>query len=71
MSYYSETFYPSDVEVLQNVYDRVCKERGLSPEDTTETEYLAAEIVRLRMLGIVNEDELFQVVTAERELRSA
>jgi len=29
MPYYSEAFYPSDVEVLQKVYDRVCKERGL------------------------------------------
>ena len=53
---YSETFYPSDLEVLWNVYERICKERRLSPDHSAQTEALAEEIVRLRMLGIVNEE---------------
>ena len=68
---YSETFYPSDLDVLWNVYDRVCKERRLSPDHSAQTESLAAEIVRLRLLGIVNEEELFQAVASRKEVRSA
>jgi hypothetical protein len=71
LSRYSETFYPSDLDVLWNVYDRVCMERGLKPSDMRETEHLAAEIVRLRLLGVVNEEELFQAVNPWRELRRA
>jgi len=71
LSHYSETFYPSDLDVLRNVYDRVCKERELSPHDTAETESLAAEIVRLRLLGMVDEDQLFQAIKAGSERRRA
>ena len=71
LSQYSETFYPTDLDVLRNVYDRFCGERGLSPDDTEETEALASEIVRLRLLGIVNQEELYRAVCDGRELRRA
>lgn len=59
---FSETFYPSDLDALRNVFDRVCRVRGQNPNDTAEAEKLATQIVGLRMLGTVNEDELLQAV---------
>ena len=71
LSRYCETFYPSDLDVLRNVYDRICKDRCLSPDESTETERIAAEIVRLRLLGMVNENELVRAISSEPERRSA
>jgi hypothetical protein len=60
LSRYSGTFEPEDLEFLQRVFDKVAKQRGLSPDDTEKAEKLAAEIVLLFSQGAVCEADLMR-----------
>jgi len=50
LSRFVGTFEPEELTILQRVFDRIAAERGIVPK-SPEGEALAAEIVRLRVIG--------------------
>lgn len=58
---YIAHFTPSDLAVLQSVFDKISEERRIVPK-SVEGELLAAEIVALRSRGIEEEHELLRVL---------
>ncbi|AZO48911.1 RNA-binding protein [Mesorhizobium sp. M4B.F.Ca.ET.215.01.1.1] len=54
---------PSDLELLQRVFDRLCDERRLAQKDKEQREDLAAEIVSAFRNGIADETELLRAIS--------
>lgn len=55
---HSGIFVPSDIAILQKVFDRLCDERRLGPEDKERRDDLAGEILRAFQRGVTDEAEL-------------
>lgn len=55
---HSGVFNPSDIGLLQRVFDQVCLERRLGPEDREKRDDLAEEILRTFRRGVMDETEL-------------
>ena len=67
LSRYSGMFEPADLDVLQRVFDQLCKERRLALKDKEQREDLAAEIVRAFQHGIGDEAKLLQAMSKRRK----
>jgi hypothetical protein len=50
-SRFADTFEPEELAILQRVFNRIVAEHGIVPK-SPEGEALAAEIVRLRVIGL-------------------
>lgn len=54
-------FYPSDLQLCQRVFDRVCSERKLDPMSRElDVQQLAATVFSLFESGCCNETELLE-----------
>ena len=60
LSYYSGTFEPADLALLQRVFDRAKTLRGFTEKDSEKAEVLAAEIVLLFNQGVKDEAALLR-----------
>ena len=58
LSRYGWTFEPCDLDLLQQVFDRLCDERRLTQKDRNQREALAEEVIRVFQSGIRDEAEL-------------
>ena len=67
LSRYSGVFEPADLELLQRVFDRLCKESRLALKDKEQRLELAAEIVDVFKHGIDDEAELLQAMSKRRK----
>ncbi len=56
-SRYADALKPADLHLLQRVFDRICRERGLS-HGSAEAEIMAANLVLLWQTGQRDEDTL-------------
>ena len=61
LSRYTGVFEPDELIILQRVFDRLTRERGIIPK-SDEGDALAAEIVRLRGLGLQGERKLLRAL---------
>ena len=59
-SRYHGTLRPTDLELLQRVFDQSCKERRLAKKDKEQREELAADIVRAFNRGAADEAVLLR-----------
>jgi hypothetical protein len=66
LSRYSGVFEPADLELLQSVFDQLCKRRGLTREDSEQREELAEEVVRTFRGGIGDEASLLLAISKNR-----
>jgi len=57
---YRRTFEPEELALLQKVFDRVSKQRGISSKDTQKANKLAAELVLIFSQGVRTEPALLQ-----------
>ncbi len=64
---YSGMFEPADLDLLQRVFDQLCKERRLAKKDKEQREALAEEVVSRFRNGIVDESELWQGLSRLRK----
>ena len=67
LSRYRGVFEPADLELLQRVFDRLCKERRLALKNKVQRLELAAEIVAAFKHGIDDEAQLLQAVSKRRK----
>jgi hypothetical protein len=59
---HSCVFNPSDLGLLQRVFEQLCGERRLGPGDTEQRDDLAGEIVRAFQRGVIDETELKEML---------
>jgi hypothetical protein len=59
---YSGTFEPNDLALLQRVFDRITKQRGIPARDSQKSDKLAAEIVLLFSQGARTEEAHLQAI---------
>lgn len=64
---YSGIFEPSDLEVIQRVFDQLCKERRLALKDKDQRELLAAEIISVFQKGATAEADLWRSLSKRRQ----
>lgn len=55
---YIGAYQPADLDLLQRVFDRLCIERGLAPNDSEEREALALDVIHAFQNGAADEAEL-------------
>lgn len=67
LSRYSGMFEPADLDLLQRVFDQLCKERRLAKKDKEQREVLAEEVVSLFQKGIMDGSELWQTLSKLRK----
>ncbi|WP_167484192.1 RNA-binding protein [Mesorhizobium tamadayense] len=65
---YSGIFEPADLDLLQRVFDQLCKERRLSQKDREQRQALAEEVVVVFQDGAMNEAELWQALSKRRKV---
>lgn len=58
LSRYDGIFEPCDLDLLQQVFDRLCDERRLTQKDRHQREALAEEVIRAFQNEIKDEAEL-------------
>ncbi|CAN7720416.1 RNA-binding protein [Mesorhizobium sp. LjNodule214] len=63
---YSGVFEPADLDLLQRVFDQLCRERRLAQKDREQREALAEEVVIIFQNGVMNEAELWQSLSKRR-----
>lgn len=69
---HSGVFNPADMEILRRVFDQLCEERRLRPEDKEQRDDLAGEVLRMFERS-VDETELMAMLrsgAAPRQRRS-
>lgn len=66
LSHNSGVFWPTDLDMLQRVFDRLCDERGLAKKDREQREYLASEIFQFFADGTTNETDLWRALSKRR-----
>ena len=69
LSRHKGVFEPADLEMIQRVFDQLCKKRLLLPADTVEREELAAEIVDVYRHGVHDEAGLMQALSKRHRRR--
>lgn len=57
---YRCVYLPTDLEVIQSVFDELCLERRLAPTDVGQRNALAAEVIGAFESGFTDETELWQ-----------
>lgn len=63
---YSGAFDPSELDLLQRVFDKLCEKRLLRKEDDEQKEFLAVEIMSAFRNGITDEDDLLRTLSTRR-----
>ncbi|WP_207770971.1 hypothetical protein [Kumtagia ephedrae] len=66
---YFGVFNPTDLAIIQKVFNQLCEERRLAQKDRDEREALAAEVVRVFQYGITAEGDLWQSVSRRRKAK--
>jgi len=61
----SPVFYPSDLKLLAEVFDEICRDDDLHPE-SEEAEHVAGELIRHFQHGIADPDMLKMWVKSRR-----
>ncbi len=64
---YAGVFTPGDLKIVQQVYDRLCVERGLDPLDDRRRAELADEVIQMFRRGLLAEDGEPQSPAGARE----
>ncbi|RWB72950.1 MAG: hypothetical protein EOQ50_18455 [Mesorhizobium sp.] len=64
MQRYSGVFEPEDLDLLQRVFDQLCKERGIAQTNSEQREALASDIVSAFQNGVADEAALLQRFSA-------
>jgi hypothetical protein len=59
---------PSELELLQRVFERLCGERRLAKKDREQREALAAEVFRAFADGTADEIDLLRAISRRRGL---
>ncbi len=60
---YRTRFNPSDLTLMQKVFDQLCLERRLAAKDRGQREELAGEVIRTFQRGMVSEDALWRTLS--------
>lgn len=63
---YSSVFLPSDLEIIQRVFDQLCIERRLALKDGDQRNLLAAEVMGAFESGLIDETALWQSLSKRR-----
>ncbi|MFI0846306.1 RNA-binding protein [Mesorhizobium sp. IMUNJ 23232] len=61
---------PTDLQMVQRVFDQLCKERRLAQRDREQREDLAAELIRTFRQGATNEVDLWQRISKLRRAQT-
>lgn len=61
-------YCPSELDLLQRVFERLCGERRLAKKDREQRETLAAEVIRVFAGGIADEAELLRAISKRRRV---
>jgi hypothetical protein len=69
-THYSAIFEPGDLEIIQTVFDQLCKERRLALKDQDERQRLACEVVAAFENGFTDEAELWRSLSKRRRARA-
>lgn len=64
---YSGISEPADLDLLQRVFDLLCKERRLAQKDREQREALAEEVVIVFQNGVITEAELMKALSKRRK----
>lgn len=67
----SGVYEPADLDLLQRVFDRLCKERRLALKDRDQREYLASQIFEVFDNGSTDETELWRSLSKLRTSKEA
>ena len=59
----SGIFRPTDLELLQRVFDQLCAERRLARKDKDQREHLACEVIEAFENGFSDEAELWRALS--------
>lgn len=62
---------PTDLAMVQRVFDQLCNERRLAQKDREQRENLAAEVVQAFRQGAVTEPDLWQRMSKLREAKTS
>ncbi|MDG4881860.1 RNA-binding protein [Mesorhizobium sp. WSM4884] len=63
MQRYREVYEPADLDLLQRVFDRLCREHGLTPHNSDQREALALKVISAFEKGVTDEAELLQALS--------
>ncbi|MFI0849302.1 RNA-binding protein [Mesorhizobium sp. IMUNJ 23232] len=66
---YTGMLTPTDLALVQRVFDRLCDERRLAQKDRDQREELAAEIIRVFQKGATDEADLWRSLSKRRRAR--
>ncbi|MDG4881965.1 RNA-binding protein [Mesorhizobium sp. WSM4884] len=61
---------PADIDILQRVFDQLCKERRLALKDSEQRERLAREVIDAFENGLTDETELWRALSKLRSARA-
>ncbi|WFP65691.1 MULTISPECIES: RNA-binding protein [unclassified Mesorhizobium] len=67
---YSGIYMPADIDILQRVFDQLCKERRLALKDSEQRERLAREVIDAFENGLTDETELWRALSKLRSARA-
>jgi hypothetical protein len=65
-SKYSSMLTSEDLNLLQKVFDQLCKERGLALKDADQRNRLASEVMATFQNGLTDETELWRLFSKRR-----
>lgn len=68
---YSGVYAPCDLDILQRVFDQLCRERRLALKDEEQREHLACEVIAAFDRGITDETELWKLLSKLRIAKKA
>ncbi|WP_181170724.1 MULTISPECIES: RNA-binding protein [unclassified Mesorhizobium] len=68
---YRGIYTPSDIDLLQRVFDRLCSERRLALKDEEQRDYLACEVIAAFDSGVADETELWRSLSRLRVAKNA
>ncbi len=66
LSHYRGIFEPADLDALQRVFDKLCKERFLAQKDKEQRDRLARELIGVFQNGVVDEADLWRALSKRR-----
>ncbi len=68
LSRYRGILEPTDLALVQRVFDRLCKERRLARKDKEQREELAGEVICAFQHGVTDEAELWRSFSKRRKM---
>jgi hypothetical protein len=63
---YNSMFTPTDLQILQSVFDQLCQERRLALKDTDQRDQLASDVMEAFRNGFTDEEELRRLLSRRR-----